>query len=221
MILNFALNELDLAKVVAETQTANKSSCRLLERVGMEWERTISRFGAEQAIYSVQSKNQGGNMENKYNLLENEEVIYYVYKLNWHLPKTDQEDAISVLSDLSPEQVDLLIPKYGKECYENAVSILQKMGYPRIKKALPRLVWLLNDINWPGALKAIEIFKSIDKEIIVPYIEDGCVTAIKENDPTWLEFIKYACDDIGISKEDFTNQDPFAHMVELGEKYNW
>ncbi|MFJ5714303.1 GNAT family N-acetyltransferase [Neobacillus sp. NPDC093127] len=60
VILNFALNELNLAKVVAETQTANKSSCRLLERVGMEWERTISRFGAEQAIYSIQSKNQGG-----------------------------------------------------------------------------------------------------------------------------------------------------------------
>ncbi|WHY87354.1 GNAT family N-acetyltransferase [Neobacillus novalis] len=55
VILDFGLNELKLEKIVAETQTANKSSCRLLERVGMELERTISRFGAEQAIYSIQS----------------------------------------------------------------------------------------------------------------------------------------------------------------------
>ncbi|ETI70891.1 GNAT family N-acetyltransferase [Neobacillus vireti] len=55
VILNFALNELNLVKVVAETQTANKSSCKLLEKVGMELERTISRFGSEQAIHSIQS----------------------------------------------------------------------------------------------------------------------------------------------------------------------
>ena len=54
-IIHYALTELNLTKVVAETQTANKSSCRLLERVGMEFERTIVRFGAEQAIYSIKS----------------------------------------------------------------------------------------------------------------------------------------------------------------------
>ncbi|WP_080848052.1 GNAT family N-acetyltransferase [Cytobacillus gottheilii] len=53
-IIHFALNELNLSKVVAETQTANTSSCRLLEKLGMKLERTISRFGAEQAIYSIE-----------------------------------------------------------------------------------------------------------------------------------------------------------------------
>ena len=55
LIINYALHELNLSKIVAETQTANTSSCRLLERLGMELERTISRFGAEQAIYSIKS----------------------------------------------------------------------------------------------------------------------------------------------------------------------
>jgi [ribosomal protein S5]-alanine N-acetyltransferase len=55
VIINFALNGLNLSKVVAETQTANKSSCRLLESLGMKLERTIIRFGAEQAIYSIKS----------------------------------------------------------------------------------------------------------------------------------------------------------------------
>ncbi|MBY0121623.1 GNAT family N-acetyltransferase [Bacillus sp. S/N-304-OC-R1] len=53
LIVNYALNELKLSKVIAETQIANKSSCRLLERIGMNFERTITRFGAEQAIYSI------------------------------------------------------------------------------------------------------------------------------------------------------------------------
>lgn len=55
VIINFALYELNLPKVIAETQIANISSCKLLERLGMNLEKTISRFGAEQAIYSIQS----------------------------------------------------------------------------------------------------------------------------------------------------------------------
>ncbi|QCJ41417.1 GNAT family N-acetyltransferase [Bacillus sp. S3] len=55
VIINFALNELKLSKIVAETQTANKPSCRLLEKVGLQLERKIIRFGAEQAIYFIKS----------------------------------------------------------------------------------------------------------------------------------------------------------------------
>src|SRR3954452_17049237 len=44
LIINYALNDLKLSMIVAETQTANTSSCRLLERLGMELERTIIRF---------------------------------------------------------------------------------------------------------------------------------------------------------------------------------
>ncbi|MDR6121225.1 ribosomal-protein-alanine N-acetyltransferase [Bacillus sp. SLBN-46] len=55
VVINFALNELKLPKVIAETQTANISSCRLLEKLGMKLEGTIIRFGAEQAIYSIKS----------------------------------------------------------------------------------------------------------------------------------------------------------------------
>lgn len=55
LIINFALNELKLPKVIAETQTANIASCKLLEKLGMKLEGTINRFGAEQAIYSIKS----------------------------------------------------------------------------------------------------------------------------------------------------------------------
>lgn len=56
VIIHFALHELNLSTVVAETQTANKASCQLLERLGMQLERTFFRFGAEQALYSVKTQ---------------------------------------------------------------------------------------------------------------------------------------------------------------------
>jgi [ribosomal protein S5]-alanine N-acetyltransferase len=52
-IIHYAFNELNLPKILAETQTANISSCKLLEKVGMYLENTVQRFGAEQAIYAI------------------------------------------------------------------------------------------------------------------------------------------------------------------------
>jgi len=48
----YALNELALRRLVAETQSANSASCRLLERLGMKELRRVERFGAEQSIYA-------------------------------------------------------------------------------------------------------------------------------------------------------------------------
>ncbi|WEG15268.1 GNAT family N-acetyltransferase [Alkalihalophilus pseudofirmus] len=56
VIIPYALNDLNLSKIVTETQTANIASCRLLEKVGMKKEQILFRFGAEQAIYSLQKK---------------------------------------------------------------------------------------------------------------------------------------------------------------------
>lgn len=54
-MIHYAFNELNLNVVVAETQTANVASCRLLEKLGMELKETVQRFGAEQAIYRIKN----------------------------------------------------------------------------------------------------------------------------------------------------------------------
>lgn len=51
--LAYGFGPLGLARIVAETQTANVASRRLLERVGMKPERCLLRFGAEQSLYAV------------------------------------------------------------------------------------------------------------------------------------------------------------------------
>lgn len=54
-IIKYAFNYLNLTEIVAETQTANKASCRLLEKLGMDLRETVQRFGEEQAIYCIKS----------------------------------------------------------------------------------------------------------------------------------------------------------------------
>ncbi|MGL4731569.1 MAG: GNAT family N-acetyltransferase [Clostridium sp.] len=52
-IIEYAFNSLIIKKIVAETQSANKASCKLLLKIGMSLEQIVSRFGAEQYIFSI------------------------------------------------------------------------------------------------------------------------------------------------------------------------
>ncbi|WP_281863373.1 GNAT family N-acetyltransferase [Planomicrobium okeanokoites] len=53
VIIDFALNSLKLPAVLAETQSENFASCRLLEKLGMGLERKVFRYEAEQSIYAI------------------------------------------------------------------------------------------------------------------------------------------------------------------------
>ena len=52
-VIDFGFSELKLPIIVAETQTANKASCAILEKVGMKLRKTLQRFGEEQALYEI------------------------------------------------------------------------------------------------------------------------------------------------------------------------
>lgn len=149
--------------------------------------------------------------------MEDEEIIYHVYNLNWLLPEDVQKEAMENLIQIPPDKVDMIIPKYGQECWQNSVSVLKQIGYPRNKKALPKLARLLQDRNDPGSLDAIEIFRDLGKKISIPYIESECEEALNENDYSWLEHLEYACDSLNIGKEDFNNPSTYEQMLELAE----
>jgi [ribosomal protein S5]-alanine N-acetyltransferase len=54
-VIQYGFQTKELKKVVAETQSQNQASCRLLVSVGMRFEGTIQRFGNEQSIFSISS----------------------------------------------------------------------------------------------------------------------------------------------------------------------
>lgn len=52
-IISYGFKELGLKTIVAETQSVNKASSTLLERVGMNLDKTVERFGEKQSIFSI------------------------------------------------------------------------------------------------------------------------------------------------------------------------
>ncbi|WP_347814371.1 GNAT family N-acetyltransferase [Alkalihalobacillus sp. LMS39] len=54
--MDYSFQVLQLPFVVVETQAANRGSCKLLEKLGMEMNKKVERFGAEQIIYRLDAK---------------------------------------------------------------------------------------------------------------------------------------------------------------------
>jgi ribosomal-protein-alanine N-acetyltransferase len=54
--LSHGFNSLNVAEVVAITQEANHASCKLLEKLRMQFVKNITRFNATQRIYKLSSK---------------------------------------------------------------------------------------------------------------------------------------------------------------------
>lgn len=52
-VINYAFKNLKLKKIIAETQSANIASCKLLKKVGMDIEQSVQRFGCQQYIFSI------------------------------------------------------------------------------------------------------------------------------------------------------------------------
>nr|WP_207751287.1 GNAT family N-acetyltransferase [Anaeromonas frigoriresistens] len=52
-IINYAFDELNIKELVAETQSANRASCKLLKKLGMSLRQTVTRFGEKQHIFGI------------------------------------------------------------------------------------------------------------------------------------------------------------------------
>jgi len=53
-VLAYARDDMALPRIIAETQSANAASRRLLEKLGMTRIETLTRFGAEQSLYATE-----------------------------------------------------------------------------------------------------------------------------------------------------------------------
>lgn len=52
-VRDYGIYRLKLTHLVAETQTANIASCRVLEKLGMQKVKELERFGQTQAVYEL------------------------------------------------------------------------------------------------------------------------------------------------------------------------
>ncbi|HCC07515.1 MAG TPA: hypothetical protein DEP72_05085 [Clostridiales bacterium] len=138
--------------------------------------------------------------------MDNNKVKLLVTNLDWNMSIETQNNTIDLLTKIDAEQVGLLIDFKLKGTWENAVKVVKKIGYPGNYRAIPSLLELLQDLNWPGTLMGVEILTSMDIKVTIPFIEEAIQKAYNEEDYMWLgginEIIKLA----NIKEEDFNNK---------------
>jgi len=145
-------------------------------------------------------------------------IKHYAHELHWHLPEETQIEAIEWLIENTPrDQLALIFPPYSKSCWQNAMKVIEAIGYPDNEAAFPRMVELFQDINWPGAEEAVLYFQTLEKAIVVPYIEAGVKQAMVERDEEWLWFLYVVCERLMIERADFQDGAVFDAMKERYE----
>ena len=140
----------------------------------------------------------------------------YLNQLSWHKTEKEQKEAIDFLSKSEDWDFFNCIRKSSKDIWENLVVVINRRSYQDKVKLADDLLYLLMDLNWPGALQGLEILKSLKKEEIQAPLEDTLYSAYVDMDGCWisnlLELTKY----FKFSDSDFTKI-KLADVVSLRE----
>ncbi|WP_049680945.1 hypothetical protein [Peribacillus loiseleuriae] len=137
--------------------------------------------------------------------MKKEVIMKLIPNMSYLKPKPTQKDAIRQLIYVPEEYVDLLIQRDMKTTWPNAMLIISSIGFPKNENSIPSLLFLMQDINWPGAIEAVEIVKNIGKRSVLPYLEDALEIAYKSEDYMWIGGLKYLVDSLNIIESDFCN----------------
>ncbi len=135
--------------------------------------------------------------------MQKDEIIKYVHELDWSYPTEIQSRAVNFLSKVDEEYIVLIFDKKLKSTWENAVKVIRRIGFPKNKPVLSGLVWLLQDVNWPGAMESMEILSSIEKTAVIPIIEEALLKADAEHDTMWIGGINLLVEKAGYVSADF------------------
>lgn len=137
--------------------------------------------------------------------------------LNWNQDKRLQDEAIKYFSIDENFDFNKLIKDAPKEQMGNLVEIIANKKIEEQYKSIDGLLYLLQDLSWPGSEKAMTLLKTFPKKILLPYLENALKEANKENDDNWLGNLKMLINYHSFTKDDFTNVD----LEQVLEKAAW
>lgn len=119
-----------------------------------------------------------------------EKYIEYVGRLSWNRPKSEQAEAVLFLSSAKDWDYTDCIVNSQKDIWEKLVHVISHRTKDEIKSLLSNLLYLLKDLNWPGAIEAMNLIKGFSKDEILKEIEQSLLTAYSENDGIWIANMK-------------------------------
>lgn len=84
------------------------------------------------------------------------------------LAETKQHFAGALVASYPPDELLIdaitILEKQEKRYWDTAVAVIEALGYPRNKKAIPTLIELMGDLNCP---EAIEVLEKMDRSIVI------------------------------------------------------
>ena len=134
--------------------------------------------------------------------MTNKEIHDLIEGLDWQNDKQIIQNSINKLINIDKNKMSMLVlPGFSKHIWDNAALVLFYIGYPNIEHIIPIIFKWLQDINWPGAMKIVELFVTIEKNKLKPHIEDAIIQA--KDDEMWLFGISHLIDRANIKINDF------------------
>ena len=145
------------------------------------------------------------------------EIKDLVSKLSWEYPKEEQQKAINQLSVVDERYFGLLFNKNLKETWENVVVVIEKIGCPKNEFFIPELLWLLQDVNWPGSMHAIDVLLKQNKDIVIPKLEQTIKEAYQQEDYMWLGGLKLLVEKGNYNEMNFIDENTLSLLNVLNE----
>lgn len=137
--------------------------------------------------------------------------------LSWKQDKRLQDEAIKYFSSDENFDFNNFIKDAPKEQMANLVEIIANKKFEEQYKSIDGLLYLLQDLSWPGSEKAMTLLKTFPKKILLLYLENALKEANKENDDNWLGNLKMLINYHSFTKDDFKNVD----LEQVLEKAAW
>lgn len=95
-------------------------------------------------------------------------------------------EVISADKNINVNEYFDLLKFSSKFCWLNFLKILENMPEEDRIRGLPTLFVLLQDANWPTFEKTIEIFETINKQVVISYLNKYLEQAYEEDDEMWI-----------------------------------
>ncbi|MDQ6421773.1 DUF5071 domain-containing protein [Paenibacillus sp. LHD-117] len=110
--------------------------------------------------------------------------------LSWSCTEEEQSKAIFQLVQFKEKLFDCLITESGKDKWENCIKIISQFEYQDKVKMIPQMLFLLKDMNWPGAIESVNLMLGMESEDLAPSIINALEEAVHENDTIWIAWLK-------------------------------
>lgn len=137
--------------------------------------------------------------------------------LSWDKDKRLQEEAVKYFSNDESLDFNILLKIAPKKTMTNLVEIITNKRVEEQHKSINGLLYLLQDLSWPGSEQAMSLLKTFPKEILLPHLENTLKEAGKKNDDNWLGNLKMLVKYHSFTKDDFKNID----FIQILEKAAW